>query len=92
VNPAIDPASTATATAWPVSRSKEEEPRAEHRTNTTAVTAAGRMVGAVTMVVGISTFAIVTAKIAEFLVRKDGETTVSPVRCRQPITGGRRWT
>jgi voltage-gated potassium channel len=33
------------------------------------VTAAGRLVGGVTMVVGISTFAVVTAKIAEFLVR-----------------------
>lgn len=35
------------------------------------VTAVGRIVGAVTMVVGISTFAIVTAKVAEFLVRAD---------------------
>jgi voltage-gated potassium channel len=33
------------------------------------VTAAGRLVGVVTMVVGISSFAIVTAKVAEFLVR-----------------------
>lgn len=33
------------------------------------VTAAGRLVGVVTMVVGISTFAVVTAKVAEFLVR-----------------------
>lgn len=33
------------------------------------VTAAGRIVGGFTMVVGISTFAIVTAKVAEFLVR-----------------------
>ena len=33
------------------------------------VTVAGRLVGMVTMVVGISTFAVVTAKIAEFLVR-----------------------
>lgn len=33
------------------------------------VTAAGRLIGAVTMVVGISTFAVVTAKVAEFLVR-----------------------
>jgi voltage-gated potassium channel len=31
----------------------------------------GRVIGIVTMVVGISTFAIVTAKIAEFLVRTD---------------------
>lgn len=33
------------------------------------VTTAGRLVGAVTMVVGISTFAVVTAKVAELLVR-----------------------
>jgi voltage-gated potassium channel len=33
------------------------------------VTAAGRIVGACTMVVGIATFAVVTAKVAEFLVR-----------------------
>jgi voltage-gated potassium channel len=32
-------------------------------------TAAGRVVGGITMVVGISTFAVVTAKVAEFLVR-----------------------
>jgi voltage-gated potassium channel len=35
------------------------------------VTFGGRMVGVVTMVVGISSFAVVTAKIAEFLVRTD---------------------
>lgn len=35
------------------------------------VTAVGRIVGAFTMVVGISTFAIVTAKVAELLVRSD---------------------
>jgi voltage-gated potassium channel len=34
-------------------------------------TAAGRIVGAITMVVGISTFAVVTAKVASFLVRSD---------------------
>jgi len=33
------------------------------------VTAIGRVIGVVTMVVGISTFAVVTAKVAEFLVR-----------------------
>jgi len=33
------------------------------------VTAAGRIIGVFTMVVGISTFAIITAKVAEFLVR-----------------------
>ena len=37
------------------------------------VTAVGRMVGVVTMVVGISAFAVVTAKAAEFLVRADVE-------------------
>ena len=33
------------------------------------VTAAGRIVGGVTMVVGISAFAVVTANVAEWLVR-----------------------
>jgi voltage-gated potassium channel len=33
------------------------------------VTVVGRIVGVLTMVVGISTFAVVTAKVAEFLVR-----------------------
>ena len=33
------------------------------------ITTAGRIVGGITMLVGISTFAIVTAKVAEFLVR-----------------------
>ena len=37
----------------------------------TPVTFTGRLIGFVTMLVGISTFAIVTAKIAEFLVRSD---------------------
>lgn len=37
------------------------------------ITAAGRIVGGFTMVVGITTFAIVTAKLAEFLVRSDRE-------------------
>ena len=36
-------------------------------------TAAGRMIAAMTMVVGISAFAVVTAKIAEYLVRVDDE-------------------
>ena len=36
-------------------------------------TALGRLIGAFTMLVGISTFAVVTAKVAEFLVRA-GET------------------
>jgi voltage-gated potassium channel len=35
------------------------------------VTAVGRAVGMVTMVVGVATFAVVTAKIAEFLVKSD---------------------
>jgi voltage-gated potassium channel len=37
------------------------------------VTAAGRIVGGFTMIVGISTFAVVTAKVAEFLVRSSVE-------------------
>ena len=39
------------------------------------VTAAGRIVGTFTMVVGISTFAIVTARIAAFLARDDSAAT-----------------
>jgi voltage-gated potassium channel len=35
------------------------------------ITTAGRIIGGFTMVVGISTFAVVTAKVAEFLVRGD---------------------
>ncbi len=35
------------------------------------VTPAGRLIGGFTMIVGISTFALVTAKVAEFLVRRD---------------------
>ena len=42
------------------------------------VTVPGRLVGIVTMVVGISTFAVVTAKVAEFLVRSDRETELNP--------------
>ena len=38
------------------------------------ITAAGRVLGGFTMVVGISTFAVVTAKVAEFLVRGDPPT------------------
>lgn len=37
------------------------------------VTTAGRLVGVVTMGVGISAFAVVTAKVAEFLVRTSGQ-------------------
>lgn len=37
------------------------------------ITAAGRFIGVITMVVGISTFAVVTAKVAEFLVRTSRE-------------------
>jgi len=40
------------------------------------VTAAGRLIASATMVVGISTFAVVTAKVAEFLVRSDLEAGV----------------
>jgi voltage-gated potassium channel len=39
------------------------------------VTMAGRIVGGFTMIVGISTFALVTAKIAQFLVRPDATST-----------------
>jgi voltage-gated potassium channel len=35
------------------------------------ITFVGRAVGVFTMVVGISTFAVITAKVAEFLVRAD---------------------
>jgi hypothetical protein len=35
------------------------------------ITAAGRIIGAITMVAGISTFAVVTAKVAELLMRGD---------------------
>lgn len=37
------------------------------------VTAAGRIIGGFTMIVGISTFALITAKVAEYLVRADKE-------------------
>jgi len=37
------------------------------------VTVAGRLIGMVTMLVGISAFAVVTAKVAEFLVRSGRE-------------------
>ena len=40
------------------------------------VTAAGRVIGVVTMGVGISAFAVVTAKVAEFLVRSSVEDEV----------------
>jgi hypothetical protein len=36
------------------------------------VTTAGRIIGGFTMIVGISTFALVTAKVAQFLVRAEG--------------------
>ena len=35
------------------------------------ITSLGRIIGGFTMLVGISTFAVVTAKVAEFLVRGD---------------------
>ena len=35
------------------------------------ITTTGRVVGVITMVVGISTFAVVTAKVAEFLIHSD---------------------
>jgi voltage-gated potassium channel len=37
------------------------------------VTAVGRLISALAMLVGISTFAVMTAKIAEFLVRSERE-------------------
>ena len=42
------------------------------------VSAAGRIIGGFTMVVGISTFAVVTAKVAEWLVRGDRMTDSGP--------------
>jgi voltage-gated potassium channel len=41
------------------------------------VTTAGRTVGMITMVVGVATFAVVTAKIAEFLVKSDQEEAIT---------------
>ena len=43
------------------------------------VTFVGRIIGVITMVVGISTFAVVTAKMAEFLVRSESRAKVSDV-------------
>ena len=40
------------------------------------ITVVGRLIGVVTMVVGISTFAVITAKMAEFLVRADRSDSV----------------
>ena len=42
------------------------------------ITAVGRIVGGLTMAVGISAFAVVTAKMAEFLVSSDTEDVDSP--------------
>lgn len=42
------------------------------------ITAAGRIIGVVTMGVGISAFAVVTAKVAEFLVRTHDEDAEEP--------------
>lgn len=48
----------------------------------------GRIVGGFTMVVGISTFAVVTAKVAEWLVRGDRLTLIEQdhpdARTQQP--------
>lgn len=41
------------------------------------ITFAGRVVGGFTMVVGIATFAVVTAKVAEFLVRDEQSSTMT---------------
>ena len=43
------------------------------------VTAEGRVIGGFTMIVGITTFAILTAKVAEFLVRGDVKPTPAEV-------------
>ena len=43
------------------------------------VTFVGRIIGVITMVVGISTFAVVTAKMAEFLVRSESRAKISDV-------------
>jgi voltage-gated potassium channel len=50
------------------------------------VTAEGRIVGGFTMIVGIATFAILTAKIAEFLVRAD----VAPASVPAALTARER--
>jgi voltage-gated potassium channel len=47
------------------------------------ITAEGRIVGGFTMIVGIATFAILTAKIAEFLVRADTTATKAPMTARE---------
>jgi voltage-gated potassium channel len=39
------------------------------------VTTVGRVAGILTMVVGVATFAVVTAKVAEFLVNSEEQTT-----------------
>ena len=46
------------------------------------ITLVGRLIGVVTMVVGISTFAVVTAKMAEFLVRADRSDSFTAERDR----------
>jgi hypothetical protein len=55
-------------------------------------TSVGRLVGVVTMVVGIGAFAVVTAKVAEFLIRSDLEEPAEahPVRCLQTHDGEAR--
>ncbi len=40
------------------------------------ITATGRIIGGFTMIVGISTFALITAKVAEFLVRTDNDESI----------------
>ena len=42
------------------------------------ITAVGRITGGLTMMVGISAFAVVTAKVAEFLVRTSPEDVLDP--------------
>ena len=37
------------------------------------ITAAGRVIAIFTMVIGVSSFAVVTAKVAQFLIRNDAD-------------------
>jgi voltage-gated potassium channel len=56
------------------------------------VTAVGRMIAAVTMIVGISAFAVVTAKVAEFLVRADVEALTEEVEALAEVPAMTRTT
>lgn len=54
------------------------------------VTTAGRLIGVVTMAVGISAFAVVTAKVAEFMVRTSAEDTFSKIPADDKVGSGDR--